>query len=276
MITASDVAKLRTITGSGMMDCKAALEATNGDFEAAIDFLRKKGQKVSAKRADKIASEGVVVALTTPDHKKGAVVEVNCETDFVAKNSDFVAFVTAITEAALKGEPTDTDGLKALKAGNLTVGDMLNDMLSKIGEKIEIARFRILKGNCVVAYNHLGNKIGVLVALNKDPNESIVNIGKDVAMQTAAMSPIAVNKESVPQSVIDKETEIAIEQVKAEGKPANMAEKIAQGKLAKFFKENTLLSQDFVKDSSKTVADVLKEVDKDLTVTDFARIAISA
>lgn len=272
-ITASQVNELRKATGAGMMDCKKALQETNGDMEAAIDFLRKKGQKISDKRADRESNEGVVIAKTTADQKTGVVVELNCETDFVAKNDDFVAFAEKIANTALEHTPADKDALMALDMDGVTVKDAILDNMAKIGEKIEVSNYERLDAESVVAYIHAGNKIGVLVALTVG-GEQAQTAGKDAAMQVAAMNPLAVDKAGIAQSVIDRELEIAKEQIRAEGKPAELAEKIAMGKLNKFFKENTLLSQSFVKDSSKTVEGMLKEIDGNLTVTEFKRLAI--
>lgn len=275
-ITAADIAKLRKTTGAGMMDCKKALTETDGDFEKAIDFLRKQGQKVSAKRADRDATEGVVIALTAPDFRKGVVVELNCETDFVAKNEDYVQFATKIAQTALDNSPASIDELKALSIENVKISDLLDEQIGKIGEKIELSNYSLVNGEFVIPYIHLGYKIGVLVNLNKAGNEDLLAIGKDVAMQVAAMNPVALNKESVAQSVIDRELDIAREQIKAEGKPEAIADKIAQGKLNKFFKENTLMAQDFVKDSSKTISEVLSQYDKELTVKEFVRVALGS
>ncbi len=272
-ITAADVAKLRKITGAGMMDCKKALSETNGDFDLAIDYLRKKGQKVSAKRADREATEGVVVAKT--EGGKGIIVEINCETDFVAKNEEFIGFVNEVADCALANFPETKEELMGLNAKSGQVVDLINNQMGKIGEKIELSTYKRLEGEMVVPYIHLGNKIGVLVSLNKH-DDSFVQIGKDVAMQIAAMSPIALDKTKVEQSVIDHEIEIAKEQIKAEGKPEHIAEKIAQGKLNKFFKDNTLMEQAFVKDSSMTVKDAVKKANNDLDVTDYVRVAIGS
>lgn len=272
-ITASQVNELRKITGAGMMDCKKALQESNGDMDAAIDYLRKKGQKVSEKRSDRESNEGVVIATTTKDGSTGIAVEVNCETDFVAKNADFVAFAQSIADATLEALPATKEEILDLTIGGVSIKDKLIEQIGKIGEKIEISNYAILKSDLVVAYNHAGNRIGVLVALNKAV-DGADTAGKDAAMQVAAMNPIAVNKDSVPQATIDRELEIAKELIKAEGKPAELAEKIAQGKLGKFFKDNTLLSQPFVKDTSKDVSQMLKEVDKELTITEFKRLAI--
>ena len=275
-ITAADIAKLRKTTGAGMMDCKEALTATNGDFEAAIDYLRKKGQKISAKRADREATEGIVIAKTSSDNRLGIVIEINCETDFVAKNEDFIAFGNMIAMEALDKKPATIEELHSMPLGGVKVSDLLDEQMGKIGEKIQVSSYRLLEGKLVVPYVHLGNKIGVLVDLSESGDEKVLTTAKDIAMQIAAMNPIAVNKERIPQSVIDRELDIAREQVKAEGKPAEIADKIATGKLHKFFKENTLLSQDFVKDGSKSVADVLNEVKKGLTINEFVRVSIGS
>jgi len=275
-ISSADVARLRKATGAGMMDCKEALTATNNDFDEAIDFLRKKGQKVSSKRADREATEGVIVAKIANDKKYGVLVEVCCETDFVAKNADFIAFVNKIADAAIEFKPENIDALKQLPAGNVKVADLVDEQLAKIGEKIDITAYKFMNAELIVPYVHLGNKIGVLVALNKSGDAKYEMAGKDVAMQIAAMNPVAVDPSQIGQDIIDHELSIAIEQVKQEGKPENMIEKIAQGKLQKFFKENTLLSQPFVKDASKTVEEFIKQTDKDLKVETFIRIAISA
>jgi len=275
-INSADVVKLRKATGAGMMDCKEALMATNGNFEAAIDYLRKKGQNVSAKRADRDATEGVICAKISPDATFGLLVEVCCETDFVAKNADFIAFVDKIAETALQYRPNNIEELKSLPVGNSKVSDLLNDQLAKIGEKIDITNYKTLSSDLVVSYIHSGNKIGVLTGLSKSGKDEYITCGKDVSMQIAAMNPYAIDPSGISQEVIDREMAIAVEQTRQEGKPENMIEKIAQGKLNKFFKENTLLSQPFVKDNSKTVGDYIAQVDKDLKITDFVRIAINS
>lgn len=272
-ITASQVNELRKATGAGMMDCKKALTETNGDMQAAMDFLRKKGQKISDKRADRESNEGVVMAKTTADGSKGIVVELNCETDFVAKNDDFVAYADKIAEVALNGYPADKDALLALELDGVSIKDSILDQMAKIGEKLEISNFQRLEADNVVSYIHSGNKIGVLVGLTVN-GDAASAAGRDAAMQIAAMRPLAVSKDGIAQDVIDRELSIAKEQIQAEGKPADLAEKIAAGKLNKFFKENTLLSQTFVKDPSQTVASMLKAVDGALTVTDFKRLEI--
>lgn len=250
-ITASEVNKLRQMTGAGMMDCKNALTEANGDFDAAIDVLRKKGQKVAAKRADRDAAEGLVLAKTSADAKKGMLVSVNCETDFVAKNADFSAMAETIAEIALKNMAADADALKALPFGNgLTVAEKLTEQTGVIGEKIDVNYCQPLEAEYVYAYNHPGNRVASLVGLNKVGHESVA---KDVAMQVAAMGPIALDKSSTPQSVVEKELEIGKDLAIQEGKAPEMAEKIAQGRLNKFYKESTLLSQEFIKDNKMNV-----------------------
>ena len=273
-ITAADVNKLRQITGAGMMDCKKALTEANGDFDAAIDILRKQGQKVAAKRADRDASEGVVLGLVSADGKRGVLVCTNCETDFMAKNADFVAMATRIAETALAKGADSVDALKtqAYDTNGLTIAEKLIEQTGVIGEKIEVSACHLLDGAYVFAYNHPGNKVGSLVALNKPGFETAA---KDVAMQVAAMGPIALDKASTPQSVIDKELEIGKELAIQEGKPADMAEKIAQGRLNKFFKESTLLAQEFIKDNKLSVEQYLKSVDKELTCTGFKRHSLT-
>lgn len=275
-ISAADVNNLRKKTGAGMMDCKKALMETQGDFEAAIDFLRKNGQKISANRADRDAAEGAVIAKTSADFKVGVVIELNCETDFVAKNDDFVALANEISDAALANKPSDLNALKALTLGNTSIEERLLTEMGRIGEKIEISNYVIMEGESVVAYIHAGNKIGVLVVMNQNANDAIVAAGKDAAMQTAAMFPVAVDKDGVSQEMIDRELEIGKEQARAEGKPEEMLEKIALGKLNKFFKESTLLNQDFVKDGSKTVGKMLDDVSKGLKITHFKRVALGS
>jgi len=270
-ITAADVNKLRGITGAGMMDCKKALMEANGDFEAAIDFLRKKGQKVAVNRSDRDAKEGVILAKTTPDGTRGVMVVLNCETDFVAKTSDFIDFTNAITDLALNEKPADIEALKQLQMNGLTVSDRLFDMIGKIGEKIDISRYEVVEAPVVIVYNHPGNKLASMVGLN---NVSGAAVGKDVAMQIAAMAPVAIDKDDVDATTIAREIEIGKEQARAEGKPEEMLEKIAMGKLAKFYKENTLLNQSFIKEDSMTIRQLLEKTDKGLTVTSFKRIKL--
>jgi len=269
-ITAADINKLRQQTGAGMMDCRKALTESNGDFEAAIDYLRKKGQKVAALRGDREAKEGVVIAKTTADNKTGFIINVSCETDFVSKNAEYVEFAKSIMEAAVAGNVKTIDELNSVKLGDDTIADKLNEQVAKIGEKISVSRFERVDADYVSAYIHGANRMGVLVGFNKDAGEA----GKDIAMQIAAMNPIAVDQSSVAPEVIAREKNIAIEQVKAEGKPAEMAEKIAMGKINKFFKDSTLLAQPFVKDPNKSVSEYLKSIDADLKVIEFKRVAL--
>ena len=272
-ISAQDINKLRQMTGAGMMDCRKALTETNGDFEAAIDWLRKQGQKVAAKRSDREAKEGVVIAKTTPDNKTGIVVCVSCETDFVSKNADFVAFGQSIGDAAIANNVKSLEELLASKAGNATVAELVNDKLAAIGEKIGVTKFERIDAEYVASYIHGAYRIGVLVGLNKAAAEA----GKDIAMQIAALNPVAVDAASVPADVIAREKSIIVELMKQDpkmaGKPDEMLAKIAEGKMGAFFKEQTLTAQAFVKDGSKTVADYLKE-SGDVQVTEFKRVAL--
>ncbi len=269
-ITAADINKLRQQTGAGMMDCRKALTESNGDFEEAIDYLRKKGQKVAALRGDREAKEGVIIAQTSTDHKTGYIINVSCETDFVSKNADYIQFAQSIMDAAIANNVKSAEELTKVKIGNELIADKLNEQVAKIGEKISISRFERVDAPFVAAYIHGSYRMGVLVGLSKEAEE----VGKDVAMQIAAMNPIAVDADSVPAETIAREKDIAIEQVKAEGKPAEMAEKIAMGKINKFFKESTLLAQPFVKDNNKSVADYIKGIDADLKVIEFKRVAL--
>jgi elongation factor Ts len=273
-ISAADVNKLRQMTGAGMMDCKKALTETNGDFDAAVDFLRKKGAKVSAARADRDAKEGAIIAKTSADNKLGIIIQLSCETDFVAKNEDFVNFANSIADLALANKPANADALKALDLGGQPLSERLMEQVGKIGEKIDVVKYEIVEATNVVAYIHGANRLGVLVAMNNAPSEANLVAGRDAAMQVAALNPAAVDKDGVDSTVIERELEIAKDQVRAEGKPENMIEKIAQGKLAKFYKENTLLNQEFVKDGSLTVAQMLDKAEKGLTVTLFKRISL--
>jgi elongation factor Ts len=272
-ISAQDINKLRQATGAGMMDCRKALTETNGDFEAAIDWLRKQGQKVAAKRSDREAKEGVVIAKTTADNKTGIVVCVSCETDFVSKNADFVAFGQTIADAAITNNVKSLDELLSTKAGNATVAELVNDKLASIGEKIGVTKFERIDAPYVASYIHGAYRIGVLVGLSKANAEA----GKDVAMQIAALNPVAVDAASVPASVIAREKDIIIEVMKQDpkmaGKPDEMLAKIADGKMGAFFKEQTLTAQGFVKESSMTVGDYLKE-SGDVKVIEFKRVAL--
>ncbi|PCH68694.1 MAG: elongation factor Ts [Bacteroidetes bacterium] len=273
-ISAAEVNNLRKQTGAGLMDCKNALVEANGDFEDAIVILRKQGQKIAAKRADRAASEGVIIAKTTEDGKKGIMIELNCETDFVAKNEDFISFANSIADVSLSENAEDLDAVKALSIDGLSVEERLNEQMGKIGEKIDFSYVESLEGEKVISYIHPGAKLGVLIAYNATSIDD--ETGKDVAMQIAAMNPIAIDEDGVDQETIDKEKEIFMDQIKKEGKPEEIAEKIAIGKLNKFFKENTLVHQQFVKDNSKTISQVLTEVDKELKVTGFKRKSIGS
>jgi elongation factor Ts len=272
-ISAQDINKLRQATGAGMMDCRKALTETNGDFEAAIDWLRKQGQKVAAKRSDREAKEGVVIAQTTADHKTGIVVCVSCETDFVSKNADFVAFGKSIADAAIANNVNNLEELMAVKIGELTVAGLVDEKLATIGEKIGVTKFQRVDAPYVASYIHGAYRIGVLVGLNKEAADA----GKDVAMQIAALNPVAVDASSVPADVIAREKDIVMELMKQDpkmaGKPDEMLAKIAEGKMGVFFKEQTLTAQAFVKDSSKSVGDYLKE-SGDVKVTLFKRVAL--
>ncbi|MBM3400665.1 MAG: elongation factor Ts [Bacteroidetes bacterium] len=273
-ISAADVNKLRQMTGAGLMDCKKALTETKGDFEAAMDYLRKKGAKISASRADRAAAEGAVIAVTSSDAKKGVAIKLICETDFVGKNEAFIAFAREIAEAALAAESSTLDDLKNLRISGGTIADRIMDEVAKIGEKIDVTAYAVVKGENVVSYIHGANRIGVLVVLNNAPSEANTAAGKDVAMQIAAMNPIALDKTDVSADVVAREMEIGREQARAEGKPEAILDKIAQGKVEKFYKESTLLNQEFVKDNSKSVGKMLTDVEAGLTVKQFKRIQL--
>ncbi len=275
-ITAADVNKLRQMTGAGMMDCKKALQESEGDFDKAIDYLRKKGQKVAGKRADRDANQGFVYAATTADQTFGAVIMVNCETDFVGKTEDFIHFSKEILEIGISNRVKSVAELMPLSSGNTTVEERLNEMLGKTGEKIQIAHFDIVEAPVVFAYNHFGNRLATIIGMNKKEGSHVMEIGHELAMQVAAMSPVAVDKDDVTQEVIDRETEIGKEQARQEGKPEEMLDKIAMGKLQKFFKEMTLLNQDFVKDTKKSVRQYIADHDRDLKVTGFKRLQLGA
>jgi elongation factor Ts len=271
-ITAADVNKLRQMTGAGMMDCKKALAEANGDFEQAIDYLRKKGQKVAANRADREAKEGYILAQVNAANNKGYLVSISCETDFVAKNADFVKFVEDVLNVAMQNNPTDGEALKALTLDGLTITEKLFEMIGKIGEKIELARYEVVEAPMVVAYNHPGNKLASMVGLSSA--SAPASAGKDVAMQIAAMNPVAIDKDDVDTATLERELEIAKDQIRAEGKPEEMVEKIAQGKLNKFFQENTLLNQAFIKEDKKSVRQYLDGIEKGLTVSVFKRVQL--
>jgi elongation factor Ts len=276
-ITAAEINKLRQTTGAGMMDCRKALVESDGDFEKAIDYLRKKGQKVAALRSDREAKEGVIIATTTPDHKTGFIVTLACETDFVGKNADFVNFAQSIANVALKNNVGTLEELLAAQLDGVTVADKINDQVARIGEKIQLARFERIDAEAVAAYIHGAYRMGVLVGLSKN-TPALLEAGKDIAMQIAAMNPVAVDPDSVPADVVSREKAIVTEQIrndpKMAGKSDEMIDKIAVGKLNAFFKENTLTAQAFVKDASKTVGDYLKSVDASVRITQFKRVQL--
>jgi elongation factor Ts len=272
-ISAADVNKLRQQTGSGMMDCKKALIEANGDFEAAIDILRKKGQKIAANRQDREAKEGYVYGKVSADGKSGVVVAVCCETDFVANNSEFIKYGESILEVAMNNKPSSIEELKALKIGNRTVADTLIDQMGKIGEKIDVVDYQNVTAEKVVVYNHPGNRLASMIGFNS-AEAGVAEAGRDVAMQVAAMAPVAIDKEDVDPKLIEREMEIAKEQIRAEGKPENMIEKIAQGKINKFYVEYTLLNQQFIKDDKKTIRQFLEGVNKNLKITAMKRVKI--
>lgn len=273
VINAADVAKLRRVTLAGMMDCKKALEEADGNFDKAIEIIRKKGQAVANKRADRDATEGVVLAKTAADNKSGAVIVLNSETDFVAKNGDFQSLANRIIDLAIAKKPANLDELKALPLDEATVNDKIVQLLGVIGERLDLSYYEKVEAAHVQAYIHPGNRLATLVGFTKDGVD--VQVYKDVAMQVAAMNPVAVDKDSVPEKVIAQEIEIGKEQARRDGKPEEMLEKIAQGKLSKFFKESTLLNQDFVKDNKMTIKQYLTSVNKDLTVTEFKRYTLN-
>ena len=275
-ITAADVNKLRQMSGAGMMDCKKALQETEGDFDKAIDYLRKKGQKVAGKRADRDANQGFVVAKTTDDQSYGAVIMVNCETDFVGKTEEFIKFSKDLLDLGIANRLTTVADLMPLSLGTTTVEEKLNELLGKTGEKIQIAHYEVIEAPVVFAYNHFGNRLATIVGMSKKDAKNVLEIGHELAMQVAAMSPVAVDKENVTQEVIDREIEIGKDMARQEGKPEEMVEKIAQGKLQKFFKEMTLLNQDFIKDGKKTVRQYIADNDKDLAVIGFKRLQLGA
>lgn len=272
-IKAADVAKLRKATGAGMMDCKKALTEAEGDFDAAVSIIRKKGMAIANKRADREATEGVVLAKVSEDKKTGAMITLNCETDFVAKNENFVAFATSILDLALANKPADLEALKALEMDGRTVEAHVTEQTGVIGEKIDLSVYETIEAEAAIAYIHAGNKLATLIGFNKEVEDQM---GRDVAMQAAAMAPIAIDQKDVAEDVVAKELEIGKEKARLEGKPEQMLDKIAQGRLGKFFKEVTLLNQDFVKDGKKSVKQYLAEADKDLTVVAMKRFTLNA
>lgn len=271
-IKAADVAKLRKMTGAGMMDCKTALQEADGDYDKATEIIRKKGQAVASKRADREASEGVVLAKASASGKQGVMIVLNCETDFVAKNEDFIGFARSILELAAEKQPADLDALKSLDLDGKSVSDALTEQVGVIGEKLELPFYEKIEAESVTAYVHPGNMLASMVGLNKEVPDA--QVGKDVAMQVAAMNPVAVDRDDVEQDIIEKELEIGRAQARKEGKPEEIVDKIAQGKLNKFFRENTLLNQAFIKDNKKSVSQYLQETDKELTVTGLVRYGL--
>lgn len=272
--SAKDVKELRDITNIGMMDCKKALVEADGNFEVAVENLRKKGQKLAAKRSDRDAHEGVILTKTDAQNKKAFIIMLNCETDFVAKNQEMVGFTNTLLDVAVKNEVKSADELMNTEIEGRKVSDLITDMIGKTGEKIELAQVDMVEGEAAFAYTHPGNRIGSIAAFNMANVENIDQIGKDIVMQIAAMSPVAIDKEDVEQSIIDKEIEIGKEQAREEGKAEELLEKIALGKLNKFYKENTLLNQEFIKEAKKPVKQMLSEANKDLTVVAFKRYAL--
>lgn len=271
-ITASDVAKLRKMTGAGMMDCKKALEEANGDFERAQDLIRERGKLIASKRADREATEGAVLAKTTADGKRGAIICLNCETDFVAKNADFVGLADNILNLAVEKNPASLEELLSLELEGLKIGDLVTEKSGVTGEKLTLSFYGKLEDAFVIPYIHMNNKLATLVSFSKQISE---DVAKDVAMQVAAMKPVALDKTSTPAEVVEKELQIAKEQLRLEGKSEDMIEKIAPGKLNKFFKENTLMAQDFIKDSKISVEAYVKAADADAKVTGFVRYSLN-
>jgi len=274
-ITASEVNKLRKQTGAGMMDCKNALVEANGDFELAIDVLRKKGQKVASKRSDRSASEGVVLAGVSEDKKFGAIISVNCETDFVAKNEDFVLFAKTVLNLALSNKINSKETLESLQLEGTSISDKLLEKTGIIGEKIELGFYDFIEAEYVASYIHHGNRLASLVSLNIS-NEDYLQVGKDLCMQVAAMNPMGLSEKDISKDILDRELDIAKESARKEGKPEQMIEKIALGRLGKFFKENTLLKQAFIKDGKKSIEQYLKELNADLNVLGFKRFGLSS
>jgi elongation factor Ts len=272
-ITAADVNKLRKYTGAGMMDCKKALTEADGDFDKAVESIRKKGMAVANKRADREASEGVTLAKVTDDGKKGALLVLNCETDFVAKNESFVNLAWSMLDLGLNNGATSKDELKEMELDGVPVKDVITEQIGVIGEKLELDYFEVIEAEKVIAYIHPGNKLATIVGFNQAGVEE--QMAKDVAMQIAAMNPVAIDRDSVPQDVLDKELEVGKDMARNEGKPEEMLDKIAQGRLGKFLKENTLLEQAFVKDNKMSIKQYLQSADKDLTVTEYKRYSLN-
>lgn len=271
-ITAAEVSKLRKVTGAGMMDCKKALQESDGNFDKAIEIIRKKGQAIANKRADKLAGEGVVLAKISEDATRGALIVLNCETDFVAKNENFVKFAESILDKAILELPDNLQNLKQLEVEGKPIADKIIEQMGIIGEKLNLTYYDKIESKHVITYIHPGNKLATLVGFNKVTD---IQTAKDIAMQVAAMNPIAIDIDDVPREVIEKEKEIGREQAKREGKPENILDKIAEGKLNKFYKDSTLLNQEFTKDSKKTIRQYLSGVDNELEITDFRRYSLN-
>jgi len=275
-ITASEVNKLRQQTGAGMMDCKNALVEADGDIEKAIDILRKKGQKLALKRADRDANQGIVIAKTSDDKKFAGIIMLNCETDFVAKNEEFIDFAKRVLDLAVETKCTSLDALKALTIDGRTIAEGVTDLTGKTGEKMELTHYECVEAPRVVAYNHFGNRLATILGFNLDTVAELDEVGKFVAMQVAAMNPVAIDKDDVAKDIIEREMEIGKDQARAEGKPEEMVEKIAMGKLNKFYKESTLLNQEFINDNKLSIRDYITRANKDLTVTKFYRLQLGA
>ena len=271
-ITAAEVSKLRKVTGAGMMDCKNALQESDGDFNKAIEIIRKKGQAIANKRADREAREGVVIAKTNSDATKGAIIVLNCETDFVAKNDSFIKFAECILDKAISENPDNLEDLKQLRIEGKTINDKVIEQIGIIGEKLTLSYYDKINSHQVISYIHPGNKLATLVGLNKVADDQV---GKNLAMQVAAMNPVAVDKDDVPPEIIENEKEIGREQARREGRPENILDKIAEGKLNKFFKESTLLNQEYTRDNKKTIRQYLQENDSELNVTGFSRYSLN-
>ncbi len=272
-ISTAEITKLRKLTGAGIMDCKEALTEADGDFDKAKEIIREKGKAMASKRSEREASEGAVLAKASDDRTKGVMIVLNCETDFVAKNSDFLNLANEIIETALDKIPENLEELKETTLNNTTINEEIINKTGVIGEKLELSYYDYIKAGQVTAYIHPGNKVAALIGLNKSADDE--QIGKDVAMQVASMNPVGIDKDDVPQSEIDKEMEIIKHQIRQEGKPEELVDKIAQGKINKFFKESTLLNQAFIKENKKTVKQYIQEKDKDLTVTAIKQYSIA-
>ncbi|MEI8201765.1 MAG: translation elongation factor Ts [Bacteroidota bacterium] len=275
-ITAGDVNKLRQMTGAGMMDCKNALVECDGDFDQAVDHLRKKGQKIASKRADRDANEGIVLGKVSKDETFASIIMLNCETDFVAKNQEFIDFAKKVSDITIEKQPKSLDELNEIMIDGFSIAENIMNMIGKIGEKLSLSRYEFITSEKVFSYNHQGNRLATIVGFNKSESPNLADIGHEIAMQIAAMAPVALDEESVDQKTIENELEVGREQARLDGKPENMIEKIAEGKLKKFFKDSTLLNQDFVRDTKKSVGQFIVELDKDLKVNSFKRLMLGA